>query len=96
MQLQAFIDVPCTTTHGQQAFFFKDEKYGQSLHFASKPEGQICESHEWHSLQLKRDFREYLEKHGRLPVDNLVDKTRIQQELEEYKSLEDKLFHGQH
>ena len=43
-------------------------------------------------MQLKKDFEEYLREHGRLPVDVLENKSKIEQELEEYKSIEAKLF----
>ena len=46
MQIQAFIDVSCNTSYGQQAFFFKHEKYGYTLHFSSKKrEGLKYELH---------------------------------------------------
>ena len=50
------------------------------------------ELHEWHSLQLKNDFIEYLRKQGRLPADRLEDKCQIEQELEEYKGIEAKVL----
>ena len=34
--MQVFIKEPCNSVRGQQVFFFKNEKYGHSLHFASK------------------------------------------------------------
>ena len=93
MQIQAFVDVSCNTSYGQEAFFFRFEKYGYTLHFASKrAEGLRFELHQWHALQLKKDFEEYLKNYGQLPVDRLDDKCRIEQELEEYKDIETKLL----
>ena len=46
----------------------------------------------WHALQLKRDFGDYLSKFGKLPVDHLDDKSRIEKELEEYKGIEMDMF----
>ena len=53
MFIQVFVKEPCNTVRGQQAFFFKEEKYGHSLHFASKFREGKSEQHRWHSLQLK-------------------------------------------
>ena len=57
MTMQIFVQVPCRSVKSQQAFFFKEEKYGSSLHFCSK---QIQEGgkelHMWYQLELKKDF----------------------------------------
>ena len=51
--MQIFIRSPCKTVQAQQAFFFKEEKFGYSMHFASKENSHSAESHRWHSLELK-------------------------------------------
>ena len=90
--MQVFIKEPCNSVRGQQVFFFKTEKYGHSLHFASKFREGKGEQHKWHSLQLKQDFKDYMNKFGRLPVDSLADKSRIEKELEDYRSIENHIF----
>ena len=51
MQIQSFIEASCNTSYGQQAFFFKLEKYGYTLHFGSKVRENLnFELHQWHSL----------------------------------------------
>ena len=90
--MQCFIKEPCYSVRGQQVFFFKKEKYGHSLHFASKYREGKGEQHKWHSLQLKQDFKDYMIKFGRLPVHQLSEKSQIEQELEEYKKIESTLF----
>ena len=54
--MQVFIRSPCKTIKSQQAFFFIEEKYGYSMHFASKENSGDAELHKWHTLELKKDF----------------------------------------
>ena len=58
--MQVFIRSPCWTARAQQAFFFKTEAYGYSMHFSSKETNGSDEYHKWHQLELKKDFTSML------------------------------------
>ena len=68
---EPLIIINSTTAYGQQAFFFKKEDYGLSIHFSLK---RIIENgnarHNWARMPLKPDFIETLKKHARLPFVN--------------------------
>ena len=65
---------------GQDAFFFKDEVYGASIHFPAKcvlSEDQLKLA--WCKMSLKPDFYEILRKYGTIPAQTTAGIVKLMQ-----------------
>lgn len=70
--IDEFIEISSCTIRSQQAFFFLEEDYGYSFHFARNHQTEnILEQHIWHKMELKHDFTEKLTIYGQLPYSNI-------------------------
>ena len=69
--IEPFILVESTVAFGQQAFFFKRDKYVLSMHFTLHREIDLEHVRfNWIRMAFKPDFIEILEKFQRLPFSN--------------------------
>ena len=79
---EKLIITSCINIRCQPAFFFKEEDYGFSMHFATKDmSDENIEIHKWHMLPFKDDFRETVMTTGNLPVSSLAKKLRMASKL---------------
>ena len=81
--MEKLINASCINIRCQPAFFFKEEDYGFSMHFATKDvSDENIEVHKWHMLPFKDDFRETVMTTGNLPVSCLAKKLRMASKLQ--------------
>lgn len=93
---QVFILASSPCIGPQQAFFFKEEKYGFSIHFSTcELTDENVQYHKWHMLPLKADFMDSLRMYGKLPVTKLSKKWSDSQELSYYRDLRSSFFPSQ-
>ena len=79
--IEQLVLAPCMNVRSQEAFFFKDESFGFSMHFATKElTEENTEYQMWHMLSFKSDFDENLRKYSRLPISSLNKKLRLKQQ----------------
>ena len=68
-KMQALIRAPCMNIRCQQAFFFKKEENGYSMHFTTTElTTQNLIYQNWHVLRLKEDFMTTIRQYGELPI----------------------------
>ena len=80
--LQPFIANKCPNFGAQQAFWFQQETYGHSMHFAAiDVTDDNLEHHQWYHMQMKTDFQIRVEAYGFLPNSTLTNKFATMKEI---------------
>ena len=71
-QMQILVQAPCKNHGAQEAFFFRKEGYGFTMHFCTKERtSENKDLHNWHSMPFKSDIIQKLKDFGCLPPSSL-------------------------
>ena len=97
--MHPLIQTPVISHDNMSSFFFKKDKDGLMLHFATETiDSENNLFHNWHCMPLKQDFIDQLKTHGRLPepsvkayFDEIAKNDELKKENERLKATMQKI-----
>ena len=79
--MELLVEYATGCTDPQPAFFFKEEEYGMSLHFTAPRDLENGQTRmKWIQMRFAWEFYETLKTYGQLPISNIQQALKLQEE----------------